>query len=141
MRPALAQRTIGLAGLALIAGVIALAVAKNGSHSATNDLPPGGGRWYSALAAPAPLPSKPRRTACGEMLDAKTVGVSHPVLPCNVKVYIEYGDKRVLTAVIDRGRDIAGPEFHLTKALADEVGLHGTQPIRWRYATDVATAG
>jgi len=75
------------------------------------------------------------------MLDEKTVGVAHPVLPCNVKIYIEYGDKRVLTAVIDRGRDIAGPEFHLTKALADEVGLHGTQPIRWRYATDVPTAG
>lgn len=137
MRPALAQRTIGLAALALIAGVIALAVARNGSNSANANLPPGGGRWYSALAAPAQLPLKPRRTACGELLDAKTVGVAHPVLPCNVKVYIEYGDKRVLTAVIDRGRDIAGPEFHLTKALADEVGLHGTQPIRWRYATDV----
>jgi rare lipoprotein A (peptidoglycan hydrolase) len=138
VRPEPAQRTIGLAALALIAGLIALAVARNGSNSANNDLPPGGGRWYSALAAPAPLQSKSRRTACGQMLDAKTVGVAHPVLPCNVKVYIEYGDKRVLTAVIDRGRDIAGPEFHLTKALADEVGLHGTQPIRWRYATDTA---
>ena len=135
MRPALAQRTIGLAALALIAGVIALAVAKNGSHSANATLPrAGGGRWYSALAAPARLPTKPRRTACGHVLNAKTLGVAHPVLPCNVKLYIEYGDKRVLTAVIDRGRDITGPEFHLTKALADSIGLHGTQPIRWRYA-------
>ena len=141
MRPALAQRTIGLAALALVAGVIALAVAKNGSHSANKNLPPGGGRWYTVLAAPAQLPSKPRRTACGVMLDAKTLGVAHPVLPCNVKVYIEFGNKVVLTAVIDRGRDIAGPEFHLTKALADEVGLHGTQPIRWRYATDAAAGG
>jgi rare lipoprotein A (peptidoglycan hydrolase) len=136
VRPALAQRTIGLAALALVAGVIALAVARNGSHSAGANLPAGGGQWYSALAAPAQLPSKPRRTACGQMLDAKTLGVSHPVLPCNVKVYIEYGNKSVLTAVIDRGRDIAGPEFHLTKALADEMGVHGTQPIHWRYATD-----
>jgi rare lipoprotein A (peptidoglycan hydrolase) len=135
VRPAVAQRTIGLAALALIAGVVALAIAKNGSQSTDKNLPPGGGNWYSALAAPAPVPSKARRTACGQVLDAKTVGVAHPVLPCNVKVYIEYANKRVLTAVIDRGRDIAGPEFHLTKALADEVGLHGTQPIRWRYAT------
>jgi hypothetical protein len=137
VRPALAQRTIGLAALALVAGVIALAVARNGSHSADNTLPPAGGAWYSALAAPARLPTKPRRTACGHVLDAKTVGVAHPALPCNVKLYIEYGDKQVLTAVIDRGRDSTGPEFHLTKALADSIGLHGTQPIRWRYATDV----
>ena len=42
----------------------------------------------------------------------------------------------MLTAVIDRTSDIAGPDFHLTKALADAVGLHGTQVIRWRYAVD-----
>jgi hypothetical protein len=128
---------IGLAGLALIAGVIALAVARNGSHSG-DGLPasaaaPGGG-WYRALAAPAPVSAKPRRTACGNELTAKTLGVAHPVLPCNAKIYIVYGDKRVLTAVIDRTSDIAGPDFHLTKALADQVGLHGTQPIKWRYA-------
>jgi hypothetical protein len=136
VRPALAQRMIGLAGLALIAGIIALAIAKNSSNS--NGLPasaaaPNGG-WYRALAAPAPVPSRPRRTACGHELNAKTLGVAHPVLPCNAKIYIEYGDKRVLTAVIDRTSDIAGPDFHITKALADEIGLHGTQAIGWRYA-------
>jgi rare lipoprotein A (peptidoglycan hydrolase) len=126
---------IGLAALALISGVIALAVVRNGSNSASG-LPSAGGIWYRALAAPSPLQTKPRRTACGHMLNAKSVGVSHPVLPCNVKIYIEYGNKSVLTAVVDRGRDSAGPEFRLTQALADTMGLHGTQPIRWRYATD-----
>jgi hypothetical protein len=130
---------IGLAGLALIAGVIALAVARNASKPAdgfpASAAVPGGG-WYRALAAPAPLPSKPRRTACGNELSAKTLGVAHPVLPCNAKIYIMFGDKRVLTAVIDRTSDIAGPDFHLTKALADDVGLHGTQVIRWRYAVE-----
>jgi hypothetical protein len=130
---------IGLAGLALIAGVIALGVARHASKS--NDAFPAsaavpGGGWYRALAAPAPLRSKPRRTACGNELDAKTLGVAHPVLPCNAKIYIMFGDKRVLTAVIDRTSDIAGPDFHLTKALADEIGLHGTQVIKWRYAVD-----
>jgi hypothetical protein len=136
VRPALAQRLIGLAALALIAGVIALAVVRNETNSADNALPAAGGTWYRALAAPSPLPTKPRRSACGRALNAKTVGVSHPVLPCNVKIYIEYGNKSVLTAVIDRDRDSAGPEFHLTQALADAMGLHGTQPIQWRYATD-----
>jgi hypothetical protein len=136
VRQALALRMIGLAALALVAGVIALAIAKGGSHSASGTLPRPGGVWYSALAAPAPLPTKPRRTACGNALNAKTVGVAHPALPCNVKIYIEYGSKRVLTAVIDRAGNIDGPDFRLTKALADSIGLHGTQPIRWRYATD-----
>ncbi len=142
MRPALAQRMIGLAGLALIAGILSLAIVKSQSGS-NNGLPasaaaPNGG-WYQALAAPAPAPTKPHRTACGHELTAKTLGVAHPVLPCNAKIYITYGDKRVLTAVIDRTSDIAGPDFHLTKALADAIGLHGTQPIGWRYATDVGS--
>jgi hypothetical protein len=142
MRPALAQRMIGLAGLALIAGIIALAVAKN--HSGSGDgLPasaaaPNGG-WYRALAAPAPATTRPHRTACGHEMTAKTLGVAHPVLPCNAKIYISYGDKRVLTAVIDRTSDIAGPDFHMTKALADEIGLHGTQAIGWRYAVAETT--
>jgi hypothetical protein len=138
VRQTLALRMIGLAGLALIAGVIALAVTKGGSHSANATLPRAGGVWYSALAAPARVPAKSRRTACGNALNAKTLGVAHPALPCNVKIYIEYGNKRVLTAVIDRSGNINGPDFHLTKALADSIGLHGTQPIRWRYATDIS---
>jgi hypothetical protein len=138
VRQTLALRMMGLAALALIAAVIALAVVRDGSHSANGTLPTPAGPWYSALAAPAALPSKPRRTACGNALNAKTLGVAHPVLPCNVKIYIEYGNKRVLTAVIDRASNIDGPDFHLTKALADSIGLHGRQPIHWRYATDVA---
>jgi hypothetical protein len=137
VRPTLALRMTGLAALALVAGVIALAVAKNGSHSADATLPVPGGIWYSALAAPARLPTKPTRTACGRVLNAKTLGVMHPVLPCNVKIYIEYNDKRVLTAVIGRATSIAGPDFHLTRALADSIGLHARQQIHWRYATDM----
>lgn len=140
MRPQLAQRLLALAGLALVGAVVALAVTRNhsDSHGGTNALPeaapaPGGG-WYRALGAAASLPRKPRRTACGVMLRTQTVGVAHPTLPCNVKIFIEYGDKRVLTQVIDRGPYAPGREFQLTKALADEVDLHGVQPIKWRFA-------
>jgi rare lipoprotein A (peptidoglycan hydrolase) len=51
-----------------------------------------------------------------------------------VKVYIAYGGTRVLTQVIDRGPFVPGREFDITKALADKIGLHGTQPIRWTFA-------
>jgi peptidoglycan lytic transglycosylase len=139
VRPTLALRLLGLAALALVAGVIALAVTRNGDEGeVTAALPepapaPGGG-WYTALAGPAPAPRKPRRTACGALLGKDTLGVSHPVLPCNVKIFIEYSGKRVLTQVIDRGPAGAGREFDLTKALADKVGLHGLQTVKWRYA-------
>jgi Lytic transglycolase len=140
VRPQLAQRLVALAGLALVGAVIALAVTRDhsDSHGGTNALPeaapaPGGG-WYRALGAPASLPRKPRRTACGVTLRAHTVGVAHPTLPCNVKIFIEYGGKRVLTQVIDRGPSVPGRQFDLTEALAHRLGLVGVQRIAWSYA-------
>ena len=136
----MAQRLIMLAGLALVAAVVALAVTRNhpSSKGTTNALPeaapaPGGG-WYRALGAPARLQAKPRRTVCGQVLRPKTVGVAHPTLPCGAKIFIEYGGKQVLTAVIDRGPFAGGREFQLTKALAEKIDLHGVQPIKWRFA-------
>ena len=139
MKSALALRLLALAALALLAGVIALAATRDhGTDDVTAALPepapaPGGG-WYTAVAAPERGVKKARRTACGALLGPQTLGVAHPVLPCNVKIFIEYGGKRVLTQVIDRGPAGAGREFDLTKALADKVGLHGLQTIRWRFA-------
>jgi len=133
----LAVRLLGLAGVALVAGVIALAVVRDRSDSDAAPLPaaapaPGGG-WYQAVAVPARAPAKPRATACRFRLTAKTLGVAHPVLPCGVQVYLEFGDKRVLTRVIGSGSGARG-EFALTKALAAELGLHNRQQIRWRFA-------
>ena len=51
-----------------------------------------------------------------------------------MKLYIAYDGTRVLTQVIDRGPFVAGREFDITKALADRIGLHGTQPIKWTFA-------
>jgi hypothetical protein len=139
VKPVFAYRLVGLAALALAAGVIALAATRGSSHSRQPALPasapaPGGG-WYRALASSQPLVTKTRRTVCGHTLGAKTVGVAHPVLPCNVRIYIEFGGKQVLTAVIDRGPYTGGREFAFTHALAEAIGLHGTQPIKWRFAT------
>ena len=66
--------------------------------------------------------------------EARTLGVAHPVLPCGARIYISYGGHKVLTQVIDRGPSAPGREFDVTKALADEIGLHGTKRIRWSYA-------
>ena len=138
MKGSLAQRLLGLAGVALVAGVVALAIERDRSDSNATPLPeaapaPGGG-WFEALAVPARPPARPRATACGLRLTAKTLGVAHPVLPCKAQIYIEFGNKRVLTRVIGRGSG-AQSEFALTRPLADKIGLHSRQQIRWRFAT------
>ena len=97
-------------------------------------LPKPVGTWYRALAAPYSPAASVGRTACGQRIEARTMGVAHPVLPCGAKLYITYNGRRVLTQVIDRGPNAPGREFAITKALADEIGLHGTHSIRWSFA-------
>jgi len=93
-----------------------------------------GGGWYEALAAPRPPGDDAERTSCGLVLTARSLGVTHPVLPCGAKVLIRYGDETVLTEVIDNELAATGRQFELTRALAQLVGLDGTQEVEWRYA-------
>ncbi len=134
----LAQRELALAGVALIAGIAALAGTLGGSDGEAKKLPPGvpvgKAGWYEAFAAPYAASDSKGRTACGNRLGPRTLGVAHPVLPCGVKLYLSFGDRTVLTQVIDRGPAVPGREFDVTRPLADKLGLHRLQKIRWRYA-------
>ena len=126
------MRAAGLAAVALVAVAVVLAVSLRSHH--TSDLPAAAGDWYTALAAPY-TPSKGRtKSACGVAIGTKTIGVSHELLPCGVKLYVEYKGKQVLTQVIDRGHTVPGREFDLTQALAKLLRLDGTQTIQWRFA-------
>jgi hypothetical protein len=135
--PAHVQRTAWLAAVTLVVGVGALALARRG-HGGNENLPraipvPGIG-YYTTRAAPyGPTPSH-RRTACGEPFTKETEGVANPTLPCGVKLYIRFHGREILTQVVDRGPNVPGREFDLTKALADRLDLHGTQTIKWRFA-------
>lgn len=131
MWQATALRATGLLAIAFAAATIALALTHGGSHQS---LPRPVGSWSTALAAPYLPSKKAKRGACGVVIGAKTKGVAHPTLPCGVKVYIEYQGKQVLTQVIDRGPDVPGREFDITRGLARELGLVGTRTIRWRFA-------
>jgi rare lipoprotein A (peptidoglycan hydrolase) len=139
-RHGLARRGLALAAVALLGGVLAFAADSWGGKDTGSTQPearpvpvPGSG-WYRALAAPYPASTARARTSCGQKLGPETLGVAHPVLPCGVKLYISYGDKLVLTQVVDRGPGAPGRDFDLTQALATKLGLEGTQQIRWRYA-------
>jgi peptidoglycan lytic transglycosylase len=132
LRLGLAQRQAALAGVALLAAVVSLAVT-SGRHHAARTLPPAVGS-YTALAGSSGVVAYGKRTACGQVIGPRTEGVAHPVLPCGVKIYLSYEGRHVLTQVIDRGPYVPGRQFDLTEALARRLGLVGVQRVTWSYA-------
>jgi hypothetical protein len=132
--PALLQRQAALAGIALLATLGALALGHKGEAPVPVGLVSGAIRWEPAVVGVLGAEAYAQKTSCGVALDSGSVGLAHPVLPCGVDIVVAYGDKRIRTEVVARGRVPAGRDFELTKALADELGVHGTQTIRWRFA-------
>ena len=133
------QRSVALAAVALLAAVAALALSRetNGSDSRPGEASPvtvAETGWYTALAGSRGAPRDAERTTCQRVLTNRSLGVTHPVLPCGVKVYIAYGGTEVLTEVIDSHLKRQGRQFELTEALAQRLGIDGTQQIRWRFA-------
>jgi rare lipoprotein A (peptidoglycan hydrolase) len=139
VRPTLVQRGLWLAGITLVATISAVAITR--VNSGSNKKLPGAvvvpgteNGYYTARAAPYGPTAGHRRTACGEPFLKTTEGVAHPVLPCGVRVYIRFHGHEVLTQVVDRGPNVPGRAFDLTKALANRLDLHGAQTIQWRFA-------
>jgi hypothetical protein len=132
------QRQVALAGIALLAAIVALALTARGSSRSLADLPQPvpvtGGTWYSALAGPE-RPRYGQRTRCGYVLKPGTEGVTDSVLPCGILLYVAYKDgPHVLTRVVDRRPVLPGRKFDLTPRLAEELGVDGVQRIRWVFA-------
>ena len=139
MPATVAQRLLGLAAVALLGGLIALAVIERRSDTVNATPAPAGavaagGGWYSALAASRGPAGDAERTTCGLILTNKSYGVSHPVLPCGAKLLLRFGGQTVLTEVIDNKLKSAGRQFELTERLAVQLGIDGTQEIDWRFA-------
>jgi hypothetical protein len=132
------QRQVALAGIALLAAIVALALTSQTNGRAVRSLPQpvpvAGGGWYSALAG-AEQARYGRRTRCNVVLEPGTVGVTDSVLPCGILVYVSYKDSpHILTRVIDRRPVVPGRKFDLTPKLAEELGVDGVQRIRWVFA-------
>ena len=133
MKPVLLQRQAALAGVALLATLGALALGNRGDSSPPQP-PSQEVRWESAVVGLLPADAYAKTTACGTELDSGTVGVAHPRLPCGVDLVVAFGDKEIRTEVVDRRRVGPGRAFDLTRALADMLGVEGTETIRWRFA-------
>ena len=132
MKPHLAVREVALAGLALLAATVSLAVTKQTrDHDSSAPQPEGS---FVALAGSSGPAEFGRASACGGILRPDTEGVAHPTLPCGARIFITFHGKTVLTQVVDRGPYVPGRQFDLTDALARRLGLQGVQQIRWAYA-------
>jgi hypothetical protein len=137
MSPALAQREVALAGVALLAAIVSLALTSHGDHKKTTGLIQPmtlNGSWRQSLAGAEPV-QYGRRTNCSIVLRPNTVGVTDSVLPCGVKLYLQYGNSpEILTQVIARRPVPPGRKFELTPKLAEKLGIDGVQRIRWVFA-------
>ena len=120
-----ARLAVPLAGVAVLGIAIALYLGHRSKSGPGSTLPAPAGPWHDVLAGPY-VPKQ--RTACGVRTSAHTMGVAHPVLPCGVKLYIRYGDRTVLTQVLDHGNG-----FLLTPALARILDLQGRQTIQYTF--------
>jgi hypothetical protein len=126
-----------LAAVALLAAVAVLALTggTDEEEAGPQQVTVAGSGWYTALAGSRGAARDAERTTCALVLTGRSLGVSHPTLPCGVKLFINYGGSEVLTEVIDSKLKQPGRQFELTEALAQRLGLEGTQQIRWRFAT------
>jgi hypothetical protein len=71
-----------------------------------------------------------QRTACGQKLRRKTIGVAHRRLPCGTKVTLKYRSRYVRARVIDRGPYAHGARWDLTQRTARKLHLTTTDKIR-----------
>lgn len=136
LSPALAQRGIALAAVALLAVVVGIAIVSRGGSSSEDELPERVGDWYQARAAPMDSELEGTTTACGVRIGPKVLGVTDPVLPCGSKIYIGFRNQDVLTQVIGTGLAPGGVRFALTPFLAETLGIQRAATVRWSYARE-----
>jgi hypothetical protein len=137
--PSLEQRLVVLAAVAFLAGASALAVVEQrgqeGSPATFTSAPAATTDWNRAFAGSRGSVGDAQRTTCGHVLTARSLGVTHPVLPCGAKLVLRHGNVQVLTEVIDNALVEPGRQLEVTEGLARMLRLEGTAEIDWRFAT------
>lgn len=138
--PALVQRQLALAGVALVSALGTLVFSRGGNGETTGGtnaaVPVSAGRWYAARVGVYGHGFFGRTTPCGVELARDTRGISHTVLPCGAKIVVAHAGREVPTQVVDRGAYAPGHEFELTTALASDLGVEAPTTVRWRFASE-----
>jgi rare lipoprotein A (peptidoglycan hydrolase) len=81
------------------------------------------------------------KTACGQTLRPRTLGVAHRSLPCGTAVKFVYQGRALVTQVIDRGPYAKGRAWDLTAAASEALGLEGVGMVRYAIAAEYARPG
>ncbi len=79
-----------------------------------------------------------KRTACGQTLRPRTLGVAHRNLPCGTAVKFVYKGRRIVTRVIDRGPYSKGFSWDLTNGAREALGFEGSGRIHYAVASHFA---
>ena len=64
-----------------------------------------------------------KRTACGQRMTTRLVGVAHRRFACGARVTVQRGERFVTVPVVDRGPFTRGVSLDLTAATARRLGL------------------
>jgi rare lipoprotein A len=70
-----------------------------------------------------------KRTACGQRMSHRLLGVAHRTLPCGTKVALLYNGRTITVPVVDRGPFAHGAGYDLTSATAEALGMTQTARI------------
>jgi hypothetical protein len=130
-----------LAAIAFLGAVTAVAVVEQRGDTAT---PAGFGTaaapagWNHAFAGSRGAVGDAQHTTCGQILTSRSLGVTHPVLPCGAMLVLRNGNVQVLTEVIDNKLVEPGRQLEVTQRLAKMLNLQGTEEIEWRFATEAS---
>jgi rare lipoprotein A len=81
------------------------------------------------------------KTACGQTLQATTIGVAHRNLPCGTMVKFVYQGHAVIAPVIDRGPYVKGRAWDLTAAASEALEFEGAGMLRYAVAVELARPG
>lgn len=70
-----------------------------------------------------------RRTACGQRMSPRLLGVAHRTLPCGTPVELFMGGRSITVPVVDRGPFGVRARYDLTAAAAQQLGMTVTTTI------------
>lgn len=134
MSGAAGARQLALAAVALVAVVAALATERGIDPPATRPavLLPLDGAWEQARGAP--LADTAAVRGCSLVVTRETLAVTHPTLPCGLRVVIEVGDAVASVQVAGRAPIVPGTAFGLTPALARQLRVKAPRDLHWALA-------
>jgi len=98
----------------------------------TSSPQPAASGWKSARVSNYGPGSYGHRTADGTTVTKDSMIVAHKTLPFGTLVEFEYGGRRAVAVVADRGPYVAGREFDLGPGVARTLGLNGVYTVRYR---------